>query len=91
MRCFATPGSSFVGHLDDKHKKNEIARIIRLNVNLATMGFSQIYGIDYLDTYVLFIKLASIRILLAAIYGLEIHQMDVSWQETWKRKSTRNN
>jgi len=42
-------------------------------------GFSQIYGIDYLDTYAPVVKLASIRILLAiaAIFGLEIHQMDV--------------
>ena len=44
-----------------------------------TRGFSQIYGVDYLDTYAPVVKLASIRILLAvaAIYGLEIHQMDV--------------
>ena len=44
-----------------------------------TRGFSQIYDIDYLDTYAPVVKLASIRILLAiaVIYGLEIHQMDV--------------
>src|SRR5579859_1496065 len=37
------------------------------------------HGIDYLDTYALVIKLASIRILLAiaAIHRLEIHQMDI--------------
>ena len=42
-------------------------------------GFSQIYGVDYLDTYAPVVKLTSIRILLAiaAIYGLEIHQMDI--------------
>src|ERR1700733_13405567 len=62
-----------------KHKKNEMARIIRLKPRLVARGFSQIYGIDYLDTYAPVVKLASIRILLAiaAIYGLEIHQMDV--------------
>jgi hypothetical protein len=62
-----------------KHKKNEIARIVRLKARLVARGFSQIYGVDYLDTYAPVVKLASIRILLAiaAIYGLEIHQMDV--------------
>jgi transposase InsO family protein len=62
-----------------KHKKNEIAQIIRLKARLVARGFSQIYGVDYLDTYAPVVKLASIRILLAiaAIYGLEIHQMDV--------------
>src|SRR5947207_2374705 len=62
-----------------KHKKNEIARIVRLKARLVARGFSQIYDVDYLDTYAPMVKLASIRILLAitAIYGLEIHQMDV--------------
>ena len=62
-----------------KHKKNEMARIIRLKARLVARGFSQIYGIDHLDTYAPVVKLASIRILLAiaAIFGLEIHQMDV--------------
>src|SRR5208282_822870 len=62
-----------------KHKKNELATIVRLKARLVARGFSQIYGIDYLDTYAPVVKLASIRILLAiaAIFGLEIHQMDV--------------
>ena len=62
-----------------KHKKNEIARIVRLKARLMARGFSQIYDVDYLDIYAPVVKLASIRILLAiaAIYGLEIHQMDV--------------
>ena len=62
-----------------KHKKNEIGQIVRLKARLVARGFSQIYGVDYLDTYAPVVKLASIRILfaLAAIYGLEVHQMDV--------------
>src|SRR3984885_8291760 len=48
-----------------KHKKNEMARIIRLKARLVARGFSQIYGIDYLDMYAPVVKLASIRILLA--------------------------
>src|SRR5271154_3897429 len=63
-----------------KHKKNELATIVRLKARLVARGFSQIYGIDYLDTYAPVVKLASIRILLAiaATFGLEIHQMDVA-------------
>jgi len=50
-----------------------------LKIRLITRGFSQIYDIDYLDIYASIVKLASIRIFLAiaAIYGLEIHQMDI--------------
>jgi len=62
-----------------KHKRDERGRIVRLKARLVARGFSQIYGTDYLDTYAPVVKLASIRILLAiaAVYGLEIHQMDV--------------
>jgi len=62
-----------------KHKRDAMNRIVRLKARLVARGFSQIYGIDYLDTYASVVKLASIRILLAiaAIYDLHIHQMDV--------------
>ena len=44
-----------------------------------TREFNQIYNIDYLDIYASIVKLTSIRILLviAAIYDLEIHQMNM--------------
>ena len=50
-----------------------------MKARLVARGFSQIYGIDYLDTYAPVVKLASIRILLAiaTIYRLGNHQMDV--------------
>jgi hypothetical protein len=43
-------------------------------------GYSQIYGIDYLDTFAPVAKWDSIRLLLSigAMEDLEIHQMDVS-------------
>ena len=42
-------------------------------------GFSQTYGVDYLDTYATVVKLILIKILpaIAATYELEIYQMDV--------------
>jgi hypothetical protein len=62
-----------------KHKRDAMNRIVRLKARLVARGFSQIYGIDYLDIYAPVVKLASIRILLAiaAIYDLHIYQMDV--------------
>jgi len=62
-----------------KHKKDQFGRITRLKVRLVARGFSQVYGIDYLDTYAPVAKLASIRILfvIAASLDLEIHQMDI--------------
>jgi len=62
-----------------KHKKNAIGRIVRLKAQLCARGFTQIPGVDYVDTFAPVVKMASIRILLAlaAIYGWEIQQMDV--------------
>ena len=50
-----------------------------MKARLVARGFSQIYRVDYLDTYAPVVKLASIRIFLAiaAIHELDIHQMDV--------------
>jgi hypothetical protein len=62
-----------------KHKLNEHGQIIRRKVRLVARGFTQIYGMDYLDTFAPVAKLTSLRILLAiaALEDLEIHQMDV--------------
>src|SRR5579859_6527020 len=55
------------------------SRLASCSSLLVARGFSQIYGVNYRDTYAPVVKLESIRILIAiaAIYGLEIHQMDV--------------
>src|SRR5213075_632005 len=47
------------------HKRNQQGKIVRLKARLVARGFSQIYGIDYLDTYAPVVKLATIRILFA--------------------------
>ena len=46
---------------------------------LVAQGFSQIYGVDYFETYAPVARFASIRMVLAlaARFGLNIHQMDV--------------
>ena len=62
-----------------KHKKNQFGRITRLKAHIVTRGFSQVFEVDYNETYAPVTKLMSIRILfmIATIYDLEIHQMDV--------------
>ena len=46
---------------------------------LVVKGFRQKEGLDYFDTYSPVTRITSIRMLiaLAAVYSLEIHQMDV--------------
>jgi hypothetical protein len=62
-----------------KAKKNEEGTIIRFKARLVVRGFTQVYGVDYMDTFAPVAKMASLWILLAiaAFEDLEIHQMDV--------------
>ena len=62
-----------------KHKKDQYGRITHLKACIVARGFSQVYEVDYLETFAPVAKLASIRILfaIAAAMDLEIHQMDV--------------
>ncbi|KAI1005464.1 hypothetical protein K3495_g2750 [Podosphaera aphanis] len=51
----------------------------RYKARLVGQGFSQVYGINYFDTYSPTLRMDSLRILLAigAFYDWEIHQIDV--------------
>ncbi|KAI0993879.1 hypothetical protein K3495_g14305 [Podosphaera aphanis] len=51
----------------------------RFKARLVAQGFSQVYGIDYFDTYSPTLRMDSLRILLAvsAFFDWEIHQIDV--------------
>ena len=62
-----------------KAKIDELGNIIRFKARLVARGFSQVFGVDYLDTFAPVAKLAAIRILLAiaTVEDLEVHQMDV--------------
>lgn len=53
--------------------------IDKYKARLVVKGFRQKEGLDYFDTYSPVTRITSIRMLiaLAAVYGLEIHQMDV--------------
>ena len=53
--------------------------IEKYKARLVVKGFRQKEGLDYFDTYSLVTRITSIRMLiaLAAVYGHEIHQMDV--------------
>ena len=53
--------------------------IDKYRARLVVKGFRQREGLDYFDTYTSITRITSIRVLiaLAAVYGLQIHQMDV--------------
>ena len=53
--------------------------IDKYKARIAVKGFKQKEGLDYFDTYSLVTRITSIRMLiaLAAVYGLEIHQMNM--------------
>ena len=53
--------------------------IDKYKTRLVVKGFKQKEGLDYFDTYLPVTRITSIQMLiaLAAVYGLEIHQMEV--------------
>ena len=62
-----------------KRKIKDDGTIDKFKARLVVKGYRQREGLDYFDTYSTVIRITSIRILvaLAAVYGLEIHQMNV--------------
>ncbi len=61
-----------------KVKRLPNGQIDRYKARLVARGFSQRYGVDYLETFAPVVRMESLRILLAvgAAEDLEIHQMD---------------
>jgi hypothetical protein len=60
-----------------KHDKD--GKISKFKARLVAQGFTQVYGIDYAETYAPVARYSSIRLIiaLAAHYDWELHQMDV--------------
>lgn len=62
-----------------KKKMKDDGTIDKYKARLVVKGFRQREGLDYFDTYSPVTRITSIRMLiaLAALYDLQIHQMDV--------------
>ena len=60
-------------------KRDANGKIQKYKARLVAQGFTQIYGLDFLDTFAPFSRLSAIRavIALAASEDWELHQMDV--------------
>ena len=52
---------------------------IKYNSRFVSKGFSQVQGVDYIDTFALVSKMESIRVVLAIVASKrwEVHHMDV--------------
>jgi hypothetical protein len=60
-------------------KYDKIKRIKKFKTRLVAQGFSQIYGVDYEETFAPTVRKESLRIFLALIaaYDLELHQINI--------------
>ncbi|KAF3671469.1 putative tyrosyl-DNA phosphodiesterase 2-like [Capsicum annuum] len=74
------PGNKPLGSKWIFKRKMKVSGIMdKYKARLVVKGFKQKESLDYFDTYSPVIRITSIRMLiaLAAVYGFEIHQMDV--------------
>ena len=62
-----------------KLKRDKDGNISKFKARLVAQGFTQVYGVDYAETYAPVARYSSIRLIiaLAAHYDWELHQMDV--------------
>lgn len=62
-----------------KIKRDKDGNIGKFKARLVARGFTQVYGVDYAETYAPVARYSSIRLILAlaAHYNWELHQMDV--------------
>ena len=62
-----------------KIKRDKNGNIAKFKARLVALGFTQVYGVDYAETYAPVARYSSIRLIiaLAAHYDWELHQMDV--------------
>ena len=77
LNCLQTRISSHANGFLAKHDAS--GNIVLFKARLADRGFSQAYGIDYLETYAPVAKLRTYRTIFAhaALEQWEIHGMDV--------------
>jgi hypothetical protein len=62
------------------HVKYKVdGQVDEYKVHLVAKGYSQVLGIDYIETFSLVVKLTFIRIIMAFAtkYNYEVHQMDI--------------